>query len=150
MWSNCFLQALIILPAVKLSVYKSRTCSLYAWYIYITHIYLILDERPKLKAPQGARREVVRNRHIPLAYSMKLSISGFLSALQILKHAAQLIRLPMIFGVLFRLQLWEAGNLSGKFSSLSSQSKDSGLREQPKTMTQMHPSWLETEGRVQT
>lgn len=82
-------------------------------------MYLILDERTKLKAPQGARKEeVVCNRYIPLAYSVKLSISG-LSALQIWKHAARLTRLPMIFGVLLRLQLWEAGNLIGKFSSLS-------------------------------
>jgi len=56
-----------------------------------------------------------------------------------------------MFGVLLRLQLWEAGNLTGKFSSLvfSKQvTSTSGLREQPKAMIQGHPSSLETEGRT--
>ena len=55
---------------------------------------------------------------MPLASAVKSSVSELPSAVQIRRHTEQLIRLPMMFGILLRLQLWAAVKLCGKFRFL--------------------------------
>lgn len=81
-------------------------------------LFFFSDERTKLRAQQGAKREEPVCIDICLLLLPWNSVSELPSAVQIRRHTAQLIRLPVMFGILLRLRLWATGNLCGKFGFL--------------------------------